>query len=188
MSAMSAAPAGRCEASTLPSLTMGRVSMRPVCTSNALAFAALISGYLATKGYAPYDVSAHSKRQNLVHLGATDVCEMYPLNQFGSPFDKAGRQTAPVMTVYLRAPEGRRPPTRDVLEIVYPKELEGRVRFSQATNDGYGGSGPLEWIGEIRKAKLGMAVLDSTQSGSLQYDNGKAPLWGDCKKSFQLKA
>lgn len=154
----------------------------------ALAFVALVCGYLATQRYAAYDLSAHSHRENLVHLGATDVCEMYPLGQFGSPFDKAGRRTAPVMTVYLRAPEGRRPATGDVLEIIYPKELEGRVRFSLATNDGYGGSGPLEWVGENRKAKLGMAVWDSTQSGSLQYDNGKAPLWGDCKKIVSIES
>jgi len=90
------------------------------------------------------------------------------------------------MTVYMRAPEDRRPRTGDVMEIVYPKSLEGRVRFNQITDDGYGGSGRLEWVGVKHEPELAMAVWDMSISGSLQYRHGKTLLWGDCKKLFEI--
>ena len=141
--------------------------------------------FIATNGPGD-DVSARSPRQNLIQFDATDVCEMLPMKQFGNPLDEDGRTVEPVMTVYLRSPEGRRPKTGDVLEIKHPKELEGHVRFKQITNDGYGGSGPLEWVGTKREAELAMAVWDMTESGSLQYRKGETLLWGDCKKSHEL--
>ncbi len=135
-----------------------------------------------------YEVEAHSPRQNLAHFDATDVCEMLPISQFGNPIDQTGHRVGSEMTIYLRAPEGRRPKTGDVLDIKYPKELQGQVRFTQATNNGYGGSGPLVWIGKNRTAELGMAIFDFTSSGSLQYRKGKVLLWGDCKKASELKS
>ena len=158
-----------------------------ILLSISLGCVVLVGGHLWLNRYIAYDVSAHTPRQNLVHLGATDVCEMLPLSQFGSPFDKTGRRISAVITVYLRAPEGRRPKTGDVLEIKYPKELTGQVRFTQTTDDGFGGSGPLEWFGKKREAELAMAVWDFTHAGSLQYRKGETLLWGDCKKFSELK-
>ena len=134
-----------------------------------------------------YDASLHSHEQNLTSLGATDACEMLPMEQFGNPYDSAGNRVNPVMTIYLKTGDGRKPRTGDIIEILYPEDVEGRVRFTQATNDGFGGSGPLEWIGESRDAELALAVWDSTFSGSLQYLKGGTALWGDCKKSYELK-
>ena len=136
--------------------------------------------------FAAYDPNAHTLKENLSKFEATDVCEMLPMSQFGDPFDETGKRVAPVMTVYMRSPEDRRPRTGDVLEIVYPKSLKGRVRFNQVTNDGYGGSGNLEWVGVQHEPELAMAVWDMTISGSLQYRNDKTVLWGDCKKAFEL--
>ena len=93
---------------------------------------------------------------------------------------------APAMTIYLVAPKGRRPKDGDMLELLFPRNLAGKVRFTQATNNGYGGSGSLEWVGEDRKVQLGMAIWDFTLAGSLQYQDGGTGLWGDCKKEYDL--
>lgn len=152
----------------------------------SLILIALVAGLVLVKPFAAYDPNAHSLRENLSEFEATDVCEMLPMRQFGKPFDKAGKRVAPIMTVYMRAPEDRRPETGDVLEIVYPKFLEGRVRFNQITNNGYGGSGSLKWVDVKHEPELALAVWDMTISGSLQYRNGKTLLRGDCKKSGEL--
>lgn len=151
-----------------------------------LILVALAAGFLLVKPFAAYDPNAHTLKENLSKFEATDVCEMLPMSPFGNAFDEAGKRVTAVMTVYMRAPEDRRPRTGDVLEIVYPKSLEGRVRFSQITGDGYSGSGRLEWVGVKHEPELAMAVWDMTNSGSLQYRHGKTLLWGDCKKSFEL--
>ncbi|WP_427966248.1 hypothetical protein [Altererythrobacter sp.] len=134
-----------------------------------------------------YDASNHTYAQNFANLGATDVCEMLPLEQFGSPIDDVGNRIAPTMTVYLQAPEGRRPKTGDVIEIKYPEELEGRLLFTQSASDGYGGSGLLNWLDQQRDARLALAIWDSTRSGSLQYSLGDVQLWGDCKKAHEIE-
>ena len=152
-----------------------------------LVCAALFGAYLISNKPRTFDFSAHSLRQNLIHLNATDVCEMRPMSQFGSQVDQAGHRTSPLMMVYLTSPLGRRPQTGDILEIKYPKELHGRVRFTQETNDGYGGSGRLDWIGTQHDSILRLAVWDFTFSGSLQYRSGDTVLWGDCKKMRDLK-
>ncbi|GEM_PF-3139059 len=151
-----------------------------------LGCVAIAGGFWIAKKYSSYGASNNSLLQNLARLGATDVCEMFPVSYVGTPFDRSGERIAPSMTIYLRAPENQRPTTGDVLEILFPEQLEGRVRFTQATNDGYGGSGSLVWIDEAREAELGLAVWDFTTSGSLQYSNGNTLLWGDCRKARDL--
>ena len=160
----------------------------------ALAFAAM-AGAVAFLGwlhlaprFSAYDASIHTHEQNFANLGATDVCEMLPMEQLGNPFDEFGNRIAPTMTVYLKAPEGRRPKTGDVIEIKYPKELEGRLLFTQTADNGHGGSGLLQWLDQPRDAQLALAVWDFTRSGSLQYSLEDIQLWGDCKKANELKA
>ncbi len=147
----------------------------------------LVSWYLVSQSSVAYDVSSRTYEQNLANLGATDVCEMLPMRQFGNPFDNAGNRISPTMTVYLHAPKGRRPKTGDFIEIKYPEELKGRLLFTQTANDGFGGSGSLEWVDQQSDAQLAMAVWDFTFSGSLQYSHGDVRLWGDCKKLYELK-
>lgn len=157
-----------------------------------LAFAAM-AGAIALLGwphlaphFSSFDASNHTHEQNLANLGATDVCEMLPMEQFGNPIDEFGNRIAPTMTVYLKAPEGRKPKTGDVIEIKYPKELEGRLLFTQSASDGYGGSGLLKWLDRPRDAQLALAVWDFTRTGSLQYSLRDVQLWGDCKKANEL--
>ncbi len=153
----------------------------------ALAFVVLLSGYLLLMKYDALYVSTHSIRQNLAHLDATDACKMYPVAQKGNLVGSDGHSIAPVMTIYLVSPAGRRPRTGDIMEIRFPKNLVGRVRFTQVTNNGYGGSGSLEWLGEKRNAHLWMAVWDFTSSGSLQFEGEGMQLWGDCENAHDLR-
>ena len=157
----------------------------------AIAVTAAAVGYVGWQYVVPrfdsYDASDHTYTQNFANLGATDVCEMLPMEQLGNPFDEFGNRIAPTMTVYLKTPEGRRPKTGDVIEVKYPKELEGRLLFTQSASDGYGGSGLLKWLDQPRDAQLALAVWDFTRSGSLQYSLEDVQLWGDCKKANELK-
>lgn len=158
----------------------------------AVTLTAAAVGFVGWQHVAPrfisYDASNHTHAQNFANLGATDVCEMLPFEQFGNPIDDFGNRITPTMTVYLRAPEGRRPRTGDVIEIKYPKELEGRLLFTQSASDGYGGSGLLKWLDQQHDAQLALAIWDFTHSGSLQYSLGDVALWGDCKKANEIES
>lgn len=167
-------------------MTLPRI-LGKICLFFALGAILLICVYLSLARYDDHYVASHSSAQNLIYLGATDACAMYSLAQIGNLKDATRHMRVPVMTIYLSAPARRRPKTGDVLEIKFPRELAGKIRFTQATNTGYGGSGSLEWIGRKRNVQLGMTIWDFTSSGSLQYQLGNVQLWGDCKKKHELK-
>lgn len=172
-------------------MSEGVLKRKSLVYALAVVVTAGIIALLGWQHFAPrftsYDASIHTYEQNFANLGATDVCELLPLEQFGNPTDEFGNRIAPTMTVYLRAPEGRRPQTGDVIEIKYPRELEGRLLFTQSASDGYGGSGLLKWLDQQRDAQLALAIWDFTRSGSLQYSLGDMRLWGDCKKANEIE-
>ena len=168
------------------SMTLPRI-LGKICLLFALGAILPICVYLLLARYDDHYVASHSSAQNLIYLGATDACAMYSLAQIGNLIDSTGQTRVPVMTIYLSVPTRRRPKTGDVLEIKFPRELAGKVRFTQATNTGYGGSGSLEWVDRKRNVQLAMTIWDFTSSGSLQYQLGDMQLWGDCKKKHDLE-
>ena len=152
----------------------------------SLLFVFLVSGWLMLTRYSTEDrlARAEPSRAVLASIGASDVCLL------AAP-DKYGEKSAIATKVYLYRPPGSAQ-GQNIIEIKYPSELAGKLRFKMEHDNGYGGSGPLLWIGKNTPVKLGWAETDVIQDdrpGSiLFYENGKDVKMGDCRTASELQA
>jgi hypothetical protein len=146
----------------------------------------LVSGWLMLTRYGEQTNPSYAEptRATLVSLGATDACELRAPGSYGE-------EEVQATNVYLYRPESEAADP-NLMEVKYPASLAGSVRFEMDSSNGYGGSGPLEWVGERRSAKLGLGITDVIVDGRpraiLYVENGNQVLMGDCRTASQLRA
>ena len=152
----------------------------------SLLFVVLISGWLMLTRYSTENrlALAEPSRAVLASVGASDVCWLTAPKDYGS-------RNVDATKVYLyRSPSGA--PDDDIIEIKYPAELAGKLRFTMEHSSGFGGGGPLQWMDRPRSAKLGWAETDVLSDGRpnsiLFFENGSDVRMGDCRNSSELKS
>jgi NADH-quinone oxidoreductase subunit H len=152
----------------------------------SLFWVCLVSGWLMLTRYDGDVETVYDKPtiEVLAVLGASDVCQLREGKHYGADEFKS-------KNVYLYRPVA---PMSDGyrIEIKYPKNLAGNLRFKSLEYNGFGGSGALEWVGQQHTAKLALGftdvIYDKRPGAILFFENGDEALMGDCLTRSQLKA